>query len=97
MNETVRGILAALPSRLRSPYVFPSAAGDTPLDSQNLVNRVFVKALRKAEIEDFTWHLRHSFASRSSRRAISSTPSGASTRPQPAPLPAPRSTTRKRR
>jgi integrase len=65
MNETVRDILAALPSRLRSPHVFPSATGETPIDSQNFVNRVFVKGLKAAAIEDFTWHcLRHTFASR---------------------------------
>ena len=65
MNETVRDILAALPSRMRSPFVFASATGGTPLDSQNFVNRVFVKALRGARIDDFTWHcLRHTFASR---------------------------------
>ena len=45
--------------------MFPSATGDTPLDSQNFINRVFVKALRKAGIVDFSWHcLRHTFASR---------------------------------
>jgi len=65
MNETVRDILASLPSRLRSPFVFPSATGETALDSQNFVNRVFVKALKAAGIADFTWHcLRHTFASR---------------------------------
>ena len=65
MNETVRAVLAAQPSRLRSPFVFASATGATPLDSQNFMNRTFVKALRAAAIADFTWHcLRHTFASR---------------------------------
>src|SRR5262249_7088609 len=65
MNETVRDVLTTLPSRQGSPYVFPSATAQTPLDSQNFVNRVFVKALRNAGIDDFTWHcLRHTFASR---------------------------------
>jgi site-specific recombinase XerD len=55
---------STMPSRLRAPYVFPSANVD-PVDSQNFINRVFVKALRKATIADFTWHcLRHTFASR---------------------------------
>ena len=57
--------LRALPSRLKSAWVFPSETGETPLDGQNFVNRVFVKALTKAKIEDFSWHcLRHTFASR---------------------------------
>src|SRR5437016_4015619 len=65
MNDTVRTILRALPSRLKSEWVFPSETGETPLDSQNFVNRVFVKALRTAGINSFSWHcLRHTFASR---------------------------------
>src|SRR5262249_10904059 len=32
MNDEVRSILRVLPSRLRSEWVFPSEAGDTPLD-----------------------------------------------------------------
>ncbi len=65
MNDTVRGLLGTLPSRLKSAWVFPSETGETPLDAQNFVNRVFTKALRKAGIEDFSWHcLRHTFASR---------------------------------
>ena len=65
MNDTVRALLRALPSRLKSEYVFPSEAGETPLDSQNFINRVSVKALSKANVSGFTWHcLRHTFASR---------------------------------
>jgi site-specific recombinase XerD len=65
MNETVREILRALPSRLKSPYVFPSDAGLTPLDARNYVRRVFLPALKRARIEGLRWHdLRHTFASR---------------------------------
>jgi integrase len=65
MNDTVRALLRALPSRLKSPWVFPSETGETPLDAQNFVNRVFLPALRRAKIGDFHWHdLRHTFASR---------------------------------
>jgi site-specific recombinase XerD len=53
----------ALP--VESPWVFPSETGETPLDAQNFVNRVFLPALRRAKIGDFHWHdLRHTFASR---------------------------------
>jgi site-specific recombinase XerD len=65
MNADLRAILRALPSRLRSPWVFPSDTGDTPLDSQNFINRIFRPALRCARITNFSWHdLRHTFASR---------------------------------
>lgn len=65
MNDTVRTILRALPSRLKSEFVFPSASGETPIDGQNLANRIFVPAARRAKIEGLRWHdLRHTFASR---------------------------------
>lgn len=56
MNAEVRAILGAQESRGRSPYVLPSATGETPLDSQNLINRVFTPALKRGGIEDFRWH-----------------------------------------
>jgi site-specific recombinase XerD len=65
MNDELRAILGALPSRLRSEWVFPSETGETPLDPKNYVHRVFGPAVEKAGLEDFHWHdLRHSFASR---------------------------------
>ncbi len=65
MNDTLRDALRALPSRMKGPWVFPSATGETPMDAQNFYNRVFVPALQTAKIEGVTWHtLRHTFASR---------------------------------
>jgi len=65
MNDTAREVLRALPSRLKSPWVFPSQTGKTPLDPKNFMNRVFVPALRRAGIENLHWHyLRPRFAGR---------------------------------
>jgi site-specific recombinase XerD len=65
MNDRVLEILRQLPSRLKSEWVFPSETGESPLDANNFINRVFTPAMRKAKISDFHWHdLRHTFASR---------------------------------
>ncbi|MFQ5842626.1 MAG: tyrosine-type recombinase/integrase [Thermodesulfobacteriota bacterium] len=65
MNDRVMEILRNLPSRLKSEWVFPSETGDTPLNANNFINRVFGPALKEAKITDFRWHdLRHTFGSR---------------------------------
>src|SRR5262249_32004477 len=65
MNDYVRAVLLKLPSRDRSAYVFPSATGETPINTCNFMNRVFRKALTDGKTETLRWHdLRHTFASR---------------------------------
>src|SRR5262245_59252522 len=58
-------VLRALPSRLKSRWVFPNTLGTGPEDGKHFVRRVFTPALRRAKITDFRWKdLRHTFASR---------------------------------
>lgn len=64
MNSRVVEILRGLPSRMKSPWVYPGRAADRPA-SFGTVRKDFERALKEAEIEGFTWHsLRHTFASR---------------------------------
>src|SRR5881296_385056 len=54
MNDTVREVLRALPSRLKSRWVFPSETGETPRDPKNFMSWVFVPVLARAGIENLT-------------------------------------------
>lgn len=65
MSDDLVAVLRALPSRLKSRWVFPNTIGTGPEDGKHFVGRVFTPALRKAKIADFRWKdLRHTFASR---------------------------------
>ena len=65
MNDRVVEVLRSLPSRMKSGYVFPSETGETPLNANNFINRVWNPVRAKAGLADLHWHdLRHTFASR---------------------------------
>jgi integrase len=50
MNSRVRELLRCRSSRMKSEWVLPSATSETPLDSQNYMNRVFTPAVKRAGI-----------------------------------------------
>ncbi len=65
LNTEAQAILRSLPSWQHSTWVFPSKSLRTPVDSYNFYGRVFMPAVKAAQLEGVTWHtLRHTFASR---------------------------------
>jgi site-specific recombinase XerD len=65
INDRVVEILRTLPSRMKGSYVFPSETGESPLNANNFINRVWTPALKKKGLINLHWHdLRHTFASR---------------------------------
>jgi hypothetical protein len=55
ISDDLAAVLRALPSRLKSPWVFPNTIGTGPEDGKHFVGRIFTPALRKAKIDNFRW------------------------------------------
>lgn len=70
LNTEAREILRAIQikqmnTRTCGTWVFPSAKQKTHMDQRNFYSRVFLPAVKVAQLEGVTWHtLRHTFASR---------------------------------
>ncbi|MEX5215302.1 MAG: site-specific integrase [Nitrospiraceae bacterium] len=66
LSDEAAAILRGLDSWSRSKWVFPSIENPAShYDARNFFGRVWVPAVKRAEIEWATWHdLRHTFASR---------------------------------
>jgi len=69
LSPEAKMLLKGMTSLQYSNWVFPSKNLRTPLDPHNFYHRIFVPAVKKANLEDVTWHtLRHTFASRLAMR-----------------------------
>ncbi|MGE0289083.1 MAG: tyrosine-type recombinase/integrase [Bradyrhizobium sp.] len=64
LNDTALDVFRAMPTRLRTDWVFVGRTGRR-VNARNFYRRAFLPALLAAKIEEFVWHdLRHTFASR---------------------------------
>jgi integrase len=79
LNAAVRTLLEGIPPHVGCPYVFPNPAkleawradGIEPLYRDSSVNHAFVKACRKASVENATFHdLRHTFVTNARRAGV---------------------------
>lgn len=65
LSKALRDVLGALPSRLKSTWVFPNERGTSHVNAHNWVSRILSPALKAAGISDFRFHdFRHTFATR---------------------------------
>ena len=65
LNEEAIEILRGMDSWKRSVWVFPSKNPAQHLDSDNFYGRVYSPAVKRAKLEEVTWHtLRHTFGTR---------------------------------
>ncbi len=65
LNKEAVAILRGIESWKRSVWVFPSKNPAQHLDTDNFYGRVYLPAVKRAKLEEVTWHtLRHTFASR---------------------------------
>lgn len=66
LSEEATEILRKLDSWQRSKWVFPSSENPaSPIDARNFYKRIWVPAVKGAEVEWATWHdLRHCYGSR---------------------------------
>ncbi|GJL65119.1 MAG: hypothetical protein NPIRA05_00900 [Nitrospirales bacterium] len=70
LNAEAKAILRAWQTRHLNTggcgvWVFPSGNPDTHLDQRNFTSRIFLPAMKRANLQGVTWHtLRHTYASR---------------------------------
>ncbi len=65
LNEEAKTLLRGVETWQSSVWVFPSENPATHMDPWNFYRRIYVPAVKEAELDGVTWHtLRHTFASR---------------------------------
>ncbi len=72
MSQEAQAVVEALKAGNTSVWVFPGQNPDTPIDTCNFYQRIYLPAVKAAKLDAVTWHtLRHTFASRLAMKGAS--------------------------
>ena len=72
LSREAQAVIEALKAGNTSVWVFPGQNPDTPIDTCNFYQRIYLPAVKEAKLDAVTWHtLRHTFASRLAMKGAS--------------------------
>ena len=72
MSQEAQAVVESLKAGNTSVWVFPGQNPDTPIDTCNFYQRIYLPAVKATGLDAVTWHtLRHTFASRLAMKGAS--------------------------